>query len=72
MDKETAKIFKELMYYSSIGLQVALSIFLGLFIGIFLDSITGASPCFTFIFLGLGIGAAFRNILILMKKSQNT
>ena len=68
MKKETREIFRELAYYSSLGFSVAIAIFLGLFIGLFLDKWLGTTPWFMFIFLGLGIAAATRNILMAMKK----
>ena len=71
MNKETIKTFRELAFYSSLGLTVALSIFIGLGIGVWLDyKVLGTKPICTFIFLGLGIAAGFRNILLAMKKSQ--
>ena len=71
MQKETKEMLKELAYYSSLGFSVALSIFIGLFIGLFLDGWLGTKPVFMFIFLGLGIAAGFRNMLLAMKKSKN-
>jgi len=62
---------KELAYYSSLGLQVALSIFIGLGLGIYLDKRFGAHPYLLFLGLGLGIAAAFRNIGLAIRKSRN-
>ena len=61
---------KELAYYSSIGLSLALSIFIGLAIGLYLDRRWGSSPWLTLIFLGLGIAAGYRNIGLAIKKSR--
>jgi len=61
---------KELAYYSSIGLSLALSIFIGLAIGIYLDRRWDTSPWLTLIFLGLGIAAGYRNIGLAIKKSR--
>ncbi|KPA12223.1 conserved hypothetical protein, membrane [Candidatus Magnetomorum sp. HK-1] len=72
MDEETRTFFKDIAYYSSLGLSIALSIFIGLFLGIFLDQyVLGWSPICTLSGLGLGIAAGFRNIFLAMKKSQN-
>jgi ATP synthase protein I len=71
MKKETRQMFRELAYYSSLGFSVAIAIFLGLFFGLFLDKWLGTAPWFMFIFLGLGIAAATRNILFAMKKAKN-
>ncbi len=70
MKRETVRQIRELTYYSSLGLSVALSIFIGLFFGIWLDSKTGVAPWFTFIFMILGIAAGFRNIALAIKKSR--
>lgn len=69
MKRETRRWLKELAYYSSLGFQIALSIFIGLAVGVLLDRRFGSSPWLTFIFLGLGIAAAYRNIGLAMKKS---
>ena len=62
MKRETRRYWRELAYYSSLGLQVAFSIFIGLAIGVYLDKRFDLTPWFTLIFLGLGIAAGFRNI----------
>ncbi len=63
---------KELGYYSSLGLSVALAIFIGLGVGVYLDRyVFNTAPILTFIFLGLGIAAGFRNIWLAMKKLKN-
>ena len=70
MKRETRRNWRELAYYSSLGLQVALSIFIGLAVGIFLDRrVFNTTPWFTLIFLGLGIAAGFRNIGLAVKKA---
>jgi ATP synthase protein I len=71
MKKKTIGSIKDLAYYSSIGLSVALSIFIGLGIGVYLDRrVFNSTPWFTLIFLGLGIVAGYRNIGIAIKKSR--
>ncbi|SCX77331.1 AtpZ/AtpI family protein [Desulfoluna spongiiphila] len=70
MNKEIAQILKELSYYSSLGLQVAISILLGVGFGIFLDRFFGTTPVLMLIFLVLGIAAAFRNLLLAVKRSK--
>jgi ATP synthase protein I len=71
MKRETRRNFRELAYYGSIGLSVAFSIFIGLAIGVYLDrKVFNTSPWFTFIFLGLGIAAGYRNIGLAIKKSR--
>jgi ATP synthase protein I len=70
MKRETVRTFKDLAYYSSLGLQVALSIFIGLFFGLWLDRIWDKTPVFTMVFLGFGIAAGFKNIWLAVKKSR--
>jgi ATP synthase protein I len=70
MAKKNLRYVRELAYYSSIGLSVALSIFIGLGIGVYLDRRFGTNPWLTLIFLGLGIAAGYRNIGLAIKKSR--
>ena len=71
MEKKTPGVVKELIYYSSLGLQVAFSIFIGLFFGLWLDTKFDTAPICMFVFLGFGIAAGFRNILLAVKKSKD-
>jgi ATP synthase protein I len=70
MKRETVRAVKDLAYYSSLGLQVALSIFIGLFFGLWLDEKWGTQPWFTLVFLAFGIAAGFKNIWLALKKSR--
>jgi ATP synthase protein I len=71
MNRETRRYLKDLAYYSSIGLSVALSIVIGLAIGVYLDRhVFGTTPWLTLIFLVLGIIAGYRNIGLAIKKSR--
>ncbi len=70
MKRETRRAWRDLAYYSSLGLQVALSIFIGLFAGVYLDRRIDTTPWFTLIGLGLGIAAGFRNTGLAIKKSR--
>lgn len=70
MKKETRRSLRELGYYSSLGLSIALSIFIGLFAGVYLDKRYDTHPWLTLIGLGLGIAAGFKNIALALKKSR--
>ncbi|WP_373498171.1 AtpZ/AtpI family protein [Desulfococcus sp.] len=70
MAKRNLQYLKELAYFSSIGLSVALSIFIGLGIGVYLDGRFDTNPWLTLIFLGLGIAAGYRNIGLAIRKSR--
>ncbi len=71
MDRETRRNIRELAYYSSLGLSVALSIFIGLAAGVYLDGYFQTSPWLMFLFLCLGIAAGYRNIALAIRKSRN-
>ncbi len=71
MNKETRQAIKELSFYSSLGFSMVLAIFLGLFGGIYLDKKFDTLPWLTLIGLGLGIGAAYKNIALAIKKSRD-
>ena len=70
MKRETLRYMRELAYFSSIGLSVALSIFIGLGIGVYLDRKFDTSPWLMLVFLGLGIAAGYRNMGLAIKKSR--
>jgi len=70
MKRETRRHIKELAYFSTIGLSMALAIFIGLAIGVYLDRIWDTSPWLTLIFLVLGIAAGFKNIGMAITKSR--
>jgi ATP synthase protein I len=72
MKRETRRQFRDLAYYSSIGISIALAIFIGLFVGIYLDRRFETSPWFTLIFLVIGIAAGFRNIGLAIKKIRRS
>ena len=70
MKKETRRATKELAYFSSLGISVALAIFIGLGIGVWLDRKFGTSPWLTLVFLVFGIIAGFRNIALVIKRAR--
>ncbi len=68
MKKETGKTIRELGYFASLGISVALSVFIGLFIGIWLDGKFETAPILMFVGLAVGIAAGFNNIIKAGKK----
>jgi ATP synthase protein I len=70
MKNETRRYIREMAYFSSIGLSVALSIFIGLGIGLWLDRKFDTAPWLMLVFLGMGIAAGYRNIGLAIKKSR--
>ncbi len=70
MDEDTKKYVKDMAFLSSMGMAIALSIAIGVFLGYWVDEKFGTSPWFFYIGLGLGIGAAFRNLIYLYQKAK--
>lgn len=71
MQEETRKYFRLLAMVSSMGISMGLSLVIGLVIGHYLDKWFQTQPVFFFIFLLFGILAGFKNILIILKKTQD-
>ncbi|MEH0019254.1 MAG: AtpZ/AtpI family protein [Desulfobacter sp.] len=63
MKKDKGKTFREIGYFASLGMSVALSIFIGLAIGIWLDKTFDTEPILLFVGLFFGIAAGFSNII---------
>ena len=70
MKKETGNTLRELGYFASLGLSVALSIFIGLGIGLWLDKKFETDPVLMFVGLAMGIAAGFSNIVRAGKKGR--
>ncbi len=68
MDEERKRLLKTLSVVSSLGISVVLAIAIGILVGLKLDQWLGTEPWFFFIFLLVGIVAAFRNIFIIIGK----
>jgi ATP synthase protein I len=71
MKKETGKTIRELGYFASLGMSVALSIFIGLGLGLWLDKKFDTNPVLMFVGLLFGIIAGFSNIIRAGKKGKN-
>jgi ATP synthase protein I len=71
MKKETGKTIRELGYFASLGMSVALSIFIGLGLGLWLDKKFDTNPVLMFVGLLIGIVAGFSNIIRAGKKGKN-
>ncbi len=70
MKKETGQTIRELGYFASLGLSVALSIFIGLGLGLWLDKTFETDPILMFVGLAFGIAAGFTNIIRAGKKGK--
>ncbi|MFH2058362.1 MAG: AtpZ/AtpI family protein [Pseudomonadota bacterium] len=62
MKKETGRTLRELGYFSSLGISVALAIFIGLGLGYWLDKKFDTQPVLLLVGLAFGIAAGFSNI----------
>ncbi len=71
MDEDLKKTIKDLAFFSTIGITMALSIGLGALIGYYLDNKFGTHPWLLYVGLALGIAAAFRNLYLLYKKAKD-
>lgn len=69
MDKESRQSAIQMAFASSVGIAMILAIFGSLLIGVYLDKKLDSGNVFTFIFLGIGIAAGFRNFYVLIKKN---
>ena len=72
MDKETKELIRSLAHVSTVGMTMAFCIGIGAVVGYYLDNKFNTTPWLFFVFLGLGIAAAFRNLYRVYKKIQNT
>ncbi|MCX5816076.1 MAG: AtpZ/AtpI family protein [Proteobacteria bacterium] len=70
LTKDKKEVFRSLISYSSLGLEMGLSVAIGIGIGYFLDSYFKTSPYLTIIFMLFGVVAAFKTIFTLMRKIE--
>ena len=74
MSDERREIFRQLAVYSQVGMTFVFSILIGFGMGWALDTkvFNGkTAPYLTFIFLGFGILAGFKNLWELTRKMQD-
>jgi len=70
MKDETKALLKQAGWATTLGFQVVFAIFIGLAFGVWLDSVFGAFPWLTLIFLVMGVIAGFLNFYRFVKKQQ--
>jgi ATP synthase protein I len=70
MQEETRKYIKLLAIVSTMGISMVLAIVIAIAIGYYLDKWFKTSPIFFLVFMVLGIIAGFRNIYIIMKRTE--
>lgn len=69
MDKDIRNSAMQMAYASSIGIAMVLTIFGCLLLGVYLDRKFDSGNVFTLLLLLVGIGAGFRNLYVLIKKT---
>jgi ATP synthase protein I len=70
VQEETKKYIKLLAQVSTMGLSMVLALVISIAIGFYLDKWFQTSPWFFLIFMVLGIVAGFRNIYVIMKRTE--
>jgi ATP synthase protein I len=55
-------IYKTLLNYSALGLEMGFSVVIGLAVGFYADKYLGTYPYLTFVFMIFGMVAAFRAV----------
>jgi ATP synthase protein I len=67
MQEDRKRLYKRVMRYSAVGLEMGFSVAIGVAIGYYLDRYFRSGPWLTLIFLILGVVAGFRSLFSLMK-----
>ena len=70
LDEDLKKAIKTVGILSTVGMAMAFSIAIGAVAGYYADKWLKTAPIFLLIGIGLGIGAAFRNLFILTKRAR--
>lgn len=71
MDKNRLKIMQGLVLITQIGIVMLVPIAIGFFLGRFLDNLIGTNYIFLFIFIIIGVGAAFLNLFKIGLRDQD-
>jgi F0F1-type ATP synthase assembly protein I len=69
-ESDKSEVFKALLAYGTLGLEMGLSVAIGIGIGYFLDSRFGTSPILSIIFLLFGIAAGLKRLYEVWKKAE--
>jgi ATP synthase protein I len=67
MQEDGKKLYRRVVRYSAIGLEMGLCVAIGVAIGYYLDRYFHTGPWLTLIFLILGVAAGFRSLFSLMQ-----
>nr|WP_320014214.1 AtpZ/AtpI family protein [uncultured Desulfobacter sp.] len=69
-EEDKGSTFRELGYFASLGISVALAIVIGMALGYWLDNVFNTKPVLLMVGLGFGIAAGFSNIIRAGKKAK--
>jgi len=72
MEEKDRRLVRMLGVLSTVGLALVFATVIGLYIGIKLDEWLGTSPWLTAVFFLLGLIAGFRNLIVHVKRSQES
>lgn len=67
MQDDRKRLYKRVMRYSAVGLEMGFSVAIGVAIGYYLDRYFHTGPWLMLFFLILGVIAGFRSLFSLMK-----
>jgi ATP synthase protein I len=67
MEQDKKRLYKQLLRFSSIGLEMGFSVAIGVGVGYLLDYYFSTKPWFLLIFFFVGVAAAFRSLFSLIK-----
>jgi ATP synthase protein I len=70
LKEETRKYIKLLAMASTMGISMVMAMVIAIAIGYYIDKWFQTSPVFFLIFMVLGIVAGFRNIYVIMKRTE--
>ena len=69
-ESDKTEIFKSLLAYGTLGLEMGLSVAIGIGIGYFLDRRFETSPILSIVFLMFGIAAGLKRLYEVWKKAE--
>jgi ATP synthase protein I len=67
-DKES--VFKSVLSYGTLGLEMGLCVAIGLALGFYLDRVFKTAPILTLVFLGFGLAAGMKRLYEVWKKAE--
>jgi ATP synthase protein I len=69
-ESDKTEIFKSLLTYGTLGLEMGLSVAIGIGIGYYLDRVFKTSPILSIVFLLFGIAAGLKRLYEVWKRAE--